>query len=317
MTVACSSREDRTRLIELLQKQIRNPVTNTSLVTSSLPSVSRPPFRLLTRYFARLIKTGLLTHKQLRGILDGGEIEHKRRLTLGCAIICPLSLIETDDDLNRFRRQCRVECQLATGRPQSQRSSLQSRHLYIEKDFTLGVPFVVHCWSRSSSSCSSSSSMSTETAHSKSLWRPRTRIRRGFGSLDCLSSLSSKSPRFLSRCQSLPPPLDLCSISSKEAQPCERTENLEQRLYTSTTAGAWISNFSYDSGLADVGGVPSQSRDATGTPSEVDSSHSSPISPVYRSTLYAHWWRKAKVSTAVVLAQPPSPPFPSATGKGI
>lgn len=315
----CSSREDRNRLVELLQKQIRNPVINPSLATPSLPCVSRPPFRLLTRYFARLVKAGHVTHKRLREILDGGEIEHRRRLLLGCTIIGAQSVIETDHNLNHFRRQCRVECHLTTAQSDSERSSIQSRHLFIEKDLTMGLPFVVPWFSRCSASCSSSSSMSTEAAHSKSFWCPKSRTRRGFGrSLDCSSFFSSKSPKFLSRSQSLPPPLDLCNISSKETpKSSERKDGFEQRLFTSTTAGAWISNFSYDSGLADVGGVSSQSRDATGTPSEVDISTSSPISPVYRSTLYAHWWRKAKVSAAVVLAQPPSPPFPSATGKGI
>jgi hypothetical protein len=101
----------------------------------------------------------------------------------------------------------------------------------------------------------------------------------------------------------------------------EKAEVPVQRYFTSTTVGAWVSNVSFDSGLADVGGVtPSQSRDATGTPSELDTaSNSSPCFPVYRSTLYAHWWRKAKVSAAIVLAQSPTPPIPSLhfpTGKG-
>ena len=330
--VSCPSKEERLRLIELLQKQIRNPTISSSS-SSAVSCVSRPPFRLMTRYLALLIKAGLLTRLRLREILDGGKAEHERRLILGCAFISPSANVETIN-LNRFLRQCRAECHLPTG--QSQRSSTQTRSLYIEKEFTMGVPFTVRSRSRSSASstssstCTSSSSSSSSSSplisgatNLKSHWSPKTRTHGGFsGSLDCSSFLSPKSPRFPSRSQSLPPPLDLCITRFCFKEPsAERAEGPVQRYYASTTAGAWVSNVSFDSGLADVGGATSsQSRDATGTPSESDTaSNSSPVAPVYRSTLYAHWWRKAKVSAAVLLAQSPTPPFPSLhfpTGKG-
>ncbi len=329
IVVSCPSREERVRLVELLQKQIRNPVLNTSI--STIPSVSRPPLRMMTRYLIRLIKAGLLTRLRLREILDGGKAEHERRLLLGCTLINPTA-VDTNN-LSRFVRQCRVECHMSTG--QSSRSSPQSRSLYVEKEFTLRVPFVARCWNRSSalsfssstSSTSSSSSASTSLTSSSSgssnkrvHWSPQSRIRRGLGgSLDSSSSTSSKS-RFPSRSQSLPP-LDLCISRSLKGPSTERTEVPIHYTSTSTTVGAWVSNFSFDSGLADVGGgvTPSQSRDATGTPSETDISITSPVSSpaVYRSTLYAHWWRKAKVSASVVLAQSPTPPVQSPAGKGM
>ena len=278
---------------------------------------------MMTRYIVRLIKAGLLTRLRLREILDESH-EHERRLLLGCTFINPTAI--DANNLNRFRRQCRAECHLSTG--QSSPSSPQSRSLYIEKEFTLRVPFAARCWNRSSasfvSSSTSSSSSSTslvssysETSNQKVLWPPQSHIRRDFGrSLDRVSIIS-KSPRFPSRSQSLPP-LDLCIDRFLKAPSAELTEGPVH--YTSTTVGAWVSNFSFDSGLADVGGgagTPSQSRDATGTSSENDISISSPVSSpaVYRSSLYAHWWRKAKVSAAVVLAQSPSPSFHSPEGK--
>lgn len=314
--------------MELLQKQIRNPTISSSSSSSAVSCVSRPPFRLMTRYLALLIKAGLLTRLRLREILDGGKAEHERRLILGCAFISSSANVETNN-LNRFLRQCRAEFHLSTG--QSQRSSTQTRSMYIEKELTMGVPFIVRSWSRSTSSSTSSSSSSRSsplisgaTGVKTHCWSPKSRTRGGFSeSLDCSSFFSPKSPRFPSRSQSLPPPLDLCITRFSFKEPtADRAEGPVQRFYTSTTVGAWVSNVSFDSGLADVGGAatPSQSRDATGTPSEPDTaSNSSPVAPVYRSTLYAHWWRKAKVSAAVLLAQSPTPPIPSLhfpTGKG-
>ncbi len=74
MTISCPSREERNKLIDLLQKQLKSPAAAglTSPTSSSVPYVSRPPFRLLTRYLARLIKTGGLTRTSLAEILDGG-----------------------------------------------------------------------------------------------------------------------------------------------------------------------------------------------------------------------------------------------------
>ena len=323
IVVSCPSKEERFRLVELLHKQIRNPTISSS--SSAISCVSRPPFRLMARYLALLIKAGVLTRLRLREILDGGNAEHERRLILGCAFISPLAVIETNN-LNRFLRQCRAECHLSIDQPQ--RSSPQTRSLYIEKEFTMGVPLIVHSWSRSSASSTSSSSSTSSplvsgATNMKSHWSPKSRIRGSFSrSLDSSSFLSSKCPRFPSRSQSLPPHLDMCitRFSLKDTS-AEKAEVPVQRYFTSTTVGAWVSNVSFDSGLADVGGVtPSQSRDATGTPSELDTaSNSSPCFPVYRSTLYAHWWRKAKVSAAIVLAQSPTPPIPSLhfpTGKG-
>uniref|UniRef100_A0A0P5BWA1 Rho guanine nucleotide exchange factor n=1 Tax=Daphnia magna TaxID=35525 RepID=A0A0P5BWA1_9CRUS len=315
--VSCPSKEERLRLVDLLQKQIRNPVI-TSPSTSTVACVSHPPFRLMTRYFALLIKAGLLTRLRLREILDGGKAEHERRLILGCTFISPSAIAEKDN-LNRFLRQCRAECRLSTG--QSDRSSTQTRSLYIEK-FTLGVPLVVHSWIRSSifssSTSSTSSSPSSSPLISGAINGKMNWPREGFGgSLDSASLVPSKSPKFPFRSQSLPP-LDLCitRYNLKEAS-VERAEGPVQQRYTSTTVDAWVSNFSFDSGLADVGGAtPSRSRDATDTPSERDTSDSSLTSPVYRSTLYAHWWRKAKVSAALILAESPALPFPSPTGKG-
>lgn len=311
LVVSCPSRDERLRLVELLQKQIRNPVIASQAATS-IPSVSRPPFRLMTRYMARLIKTGLLTHQRLREILDGGKSEHQRRVLLGCTIINP-SLSAEMNDLNRFRRQCKVECLLSAD--DSQTSSLHSRSIHIEKELTLGIPLGARYWNRSSTSSTSSSSSSGLT-NEKFHWPAQTRTREGFGGSVDRTSSPAKSPRFPSRSQSLPP-LDFRIVSSVKAPTAEQTNCPVQRPYTSTTVGAWVSNFSYDSGLADVGGAtPSQSRDATGTSSDISIS-SSVSHPVYRSTLYAHWWRKAKLSSEVVLARPSSPPFPSSTGKGM
>lgn len=311
--MSCPSREERLRLVEILQKQIRNPVITSQAATPTVPIVSRPPFRLMTRYIARLIKAGILTHLRLREILDGGKTEHERRIALGCNFIGLSTSTETND-LNRFRRQCRVECHLSTD---SQRTSPQT--LYIEKGFTLGIPLGVQYWNRSSSSSSytstssSSSSSSLRATKEKLNWPSRSRMREGLGGSVDRASFFAKSPRFPSRSQSLPA-LELSITSSIKAPSAEGAECTAQRPYTSTTVGAWVSNFSYDSGLADVGGAtPSQSRDATGTPSDI--SISSSVSPVYRSTLYAHWWRKAKLPAAVVLARSSSPPFPSPTGK--
>lgn len=267
----------------------------------------------MTRYIARLIKAGILTHLRLREILDGGKTENERRIILGCNLM-GLSTSAGTDDLNRFRRQCRVECHLSTD---SQRSSPQT--LYIEKGLTLGFPLGVQYWNLSSSSSSSytstssSSTSSSRATKEKLHWPPRSRMREGLGGSVDRASFFSKSPRLPSRSQSLPA-LELSITSFHKAPSAERAESAVQRPYTSTTVGAWVSNFSYDSGLADVGGAtPSQSRDATGTPSEI--SISSSVSPVYRSTLYAHWWRKAKLPATVVLVRPSSPPFPSPTGK--
>jgi hypothetical protein len=235
--VSCPSKEDRLRLVELLQKQIRNPTISSS--SSAVSCVSRPPFRLMTRYLALLIKAGLLTRLRLREILDGGDAEHERRLILGCAFIDPSTIIETNN-LNRFLRQCRAECHLSID--QSQRSSPQKRSLYIEKEFTMWVPFIVRSWNRSSESstspCTTSTSPSSplvsRATNLKNHWSPKSRTCRSCREgLDGSSFISSKYPRFPSRSQSLPPPLDLCitRLSLKEPS-VERTEGPVQRYYT-------------------------------------------------------------------------------------
>ena len=89
IVVSCPSKEERFRLVELLHKQIRNPTISSS--SSAISCVSRPPFRLMARYLALLIKAGVLTRLRLREILDGGNAEHERRLILGCAFISPLA----------------------------------------------------------------------------------------------------------------------------------------------------------------------------------------------------------------------------------
>ena len=313
IVVSCPSREERTRLVELLQRQIRSSVISPT-PPATITSVSRPPYRLMTRYFSRLIKSGRLTRPQLREILDGGTAEHQRQLLLGCTFL-GYEFTESKS-LNRFRRQCRVDCQLLPC--QSQPSSPQTRTLYMKKEFILRVPLGDCDQSSSLTVSSSSSSSSFPRTNERIDFSSRLRTPGGFGgSLERCSTFSSKSPTNPFRTQSLPA-LDFGILRIQREPSAEQDQSQIQHPCTmSTTVDAWVSNFSFDSGLADVGGATtSRSRDATGTSSEADISISSTAFPVYRSTLYAHWWRKAKISPTTVLAHSPPRPLPPPAGKG-
>ena len=314
MVISCPSREERLRLVELLQKQIRSPIISTPSTNSTVPYVSRrpPPFQHLARYLARLIKSGRLTRRILRDILDGGETEHHRRMVLGCAFIDHSTLVI---DLNHFIRRCRAECHLSIGReePDSCPSPHQSRSIYIEKEFTLGVPILMLSSSSPSTSVTSSSSSLTSVREkvAKLHWSSHSWAHLGVctgGSLDAPSNNSDTS-HSLSRTQSLPM-MDLRCMNRNDNIEQAAEIKLTKTLGHSTTVGAWISHFSFDSGLADVGRAVtrSSSRNALSNASpssELDLRTSSSAQPIYRSTLYAHWWRKAKF------------PIQSSAGKGM
>lgn len=282
--MSCPSREERQRLIDLLQKQLRFPSTT---VVSTTPYVScRLPYRTLTRFLASLIKAGLLTRLILRDILDGSA-ECQRRLGFGCALMDAVGSKSTSD-LSRFRRHCKVECQMTaveSGGPVHH--SPQARSLYVEKELTLGVPFFLRSWSQSSST--SDSSVSDHEPH----WR-----RHRFLSLNGSRSSSTSSDTTLFRTQSLPSVNLFASPASSDSLAVHKAQG-----DVSTTLGAWVSRFSFDSGLADVGAIQlrSQFRDAPHCQSAgVELSVSAPLTQVFRSTLYAHWWLKAKVSASAV-----------------
>lgn len=278
MIIGCSSRDDRTRLMELLQKQIRS--VTPLMPSATAPYVSRPPFRLLTRFLTRLVKTGLLTRAILREILDGGKAERQRRLVLGCTILghpVPAS----SNDLSRYWRQCRVECTLLPVPIES--SSTKTESVFVYKEITLGVPFFLHSWSQSSSTSSSSSSLNSRLRRERLLRAGRSRSPCG-GSLDRASCASSDIPGFLSRTQSLPP-VDLCFSRTERETPAEA--RVDEPAH-GASAAVCVSLFSFDSGLADEGvGTRSQSRNEA-DPGPVEG-------PVFCSTLYAHWWRKLKI----------------------
>lgn len=278
MMVGCCSREDRTRLLELLQKQMRSVP---GLVSApAAPYVSRPPLRLLTRYLTRLIKAGALTRAILREILDGGKVERQRRLILGCTILghpVPVS----SNDLSRYWRQCRVECTLLPVPVDS--SSPKSESVFIYKELTLGVPFFLHSWSQSSSASSSSLSSSSQSSRLRRerLLRAGRSRSPGGGSLDRASRPASDIPGFISRTQSLPP-VDLCSSRAEREAPAD----VGAEEPAAPPAAVCTSLFSFDSGLADVGVDPGPAD-----------------APVYCSTLYAHWWRKLKIPACDALAE--------------
>ena len=272
MMVSCTSREERQRLFDLLQKQIRSPTAVSSPTSASFPYVSRPPFRLLTRYLARLIKKGQLTRRLLGEILDGGRAERERKLVLGCSLIDGIppagSSLASINDLGRFRRKCRVEYHLKAGKHRSHSSDKSS----------------------SATSSSNSAPCCPERIRRSS---QSSQVRGGSLGTACLSSSSTDSSLF--RTHSLPP-VDLFVASVEpQSQPLLCGEKEDEQYSASTTVGAWISSCSFDSGLADVG--------SGGTASSCNaSSPSSP--PTYRSTLYAHWWRKAKIPSTLLASIP-------------
>jgi len=306
LVISCPFREERQRLVELLQKLIRSPIMSSPSANSTvLPYVScRPPFWHLARYLARLIKTGRLTRRILRDILDGGEAERHRRLILGYAFLDHSNQIANP---NHFRRRCHVECHLSIGPKQKLDTcpSPQSRSIYVEKKLTLGVPFL-------SSSQFDDTTTPTSSTCSSSLTSVRERVVRHWSSLSWahmggrtggsigLPSPISESSHTLSRTQSLPLinlRCDRYDNSRKSATSSGAEVEVADALGHSTTVGAWISHFSFDSGLADVGTVtrsPSGNALSNTSPLELDLRASSPVYSVYRSTLYAHWWRKAK-----------------------
>ena len=268
--MSCPSREERQRLVDLLQKQMSG---SSSTVVATSPYVScRLPYRTLTRFLANLIKTGLLTRPILREILDG-RAERQRRLILGCTLLDPLNNCRASD-LNRFRRRCKVECHLTTG----------IGSLRIDKEMTLGVPFLVRNWSDESVS-------STTTTGSES--DADARLER-CASLDG-APLSCTSSDGLFHTQSLPC-LNLCTNTT--LQPADQNV---------------VSHFSFDSGLADVEAICSQSSPTHCNQTQTVELSVSPVpfSATYRSTLYAHWWLKAKVSASAIHAS--SPPLPAAS----
>lgn len=304
MVISCPSREERQRLVELLQKQIRSPIMSSPSANSTvLPYVScRPPFRHLARYLARLIKAGRLTRRILRDILDGGEAERHRRLILGYAFIDHSNRIA---DPSHLRRRCHVECRLSIGQKQKLDTcpSPQSRSIYVEKKLTLGVPF--HSSSQSdgtttptSSPCSSSLTSAGERVARH--WSSLSWAHMGAGTGD-LPSPFYESFHTLSRTQSLPAinlRCDRYDNCRKSAPSSGAVVEVTEASEHSTTVGAWISHFSFDSGLADVSRAvtrsPSRNALSNASPSELDLRPFSPVHSVYRSTLYAHWWRKAK-----------------------
>lgn len=270
--ISCPSREERQRLVDLLQKQMSG---SSSTVVATSPYVScRLPYRTLTRFLASLIKTGLLTPLKLREILDG-SCERQRRLILGCTLLDPLNGSGSGtSDLSRFRRRCKVECHLATG----------TGNLRIDKELTLGVPFLVRNWSDETASSTTTTGSASDTD---------ARLER-CASLDG-APLSYAFSDGLFHTQSLPC-LNLCTNST--SQPADQNA---------------VSHFSFDSGLADVEAIRSQSPPNHFNQTQTVELSVSPVpsSVTYRSTLYAHWWLKAKVSASAVHAS--SPPLPAAS----
>lgn len=262
MTISCPSREERNRLIDLLQKQLKSPAAAglTSPTSSSVPYVSRPPFRLLTRYLARLIKTGGLTRTSLAEILDGGKAERQRKLILGCSFFQDDPSSELTSDLSRFRRRCRVECHISTSGGSAHNEE--------------GAPLLILSWNNSGSTSSSYTSKQRDRSRSPSCIRG--------GSLDAVKYLSppTAESESLFRTQSLPP-VDLFFSASS----CDKVDEPQLAVqYSSTSAGTWVSHFSFDSGLEDL-------ESGCASP---------PETPFYRSTLYAHWWRKAKLPSSTI-----------------
>ena len=250
---------------------------SSSTVVATSPYVScRLPYRTLTRFLANLIKTGLLTPLKLREILDGSA-ERQRRLILGCTLLDPLNGCGSGtNDLSRFRRRCKVECHLSTG----------TGSLHINKELTLGVPFLVRNWSDESASSTTSESVSDADAR-------------------------------LERCASLDGAPLSCTCSDglfhTQSLPCLNLSNSSALQPVDQNA---VSHFSFDSGLADVEAIHSQSPPAHYNQTQTVELSVSPVpfGATYRSTLYAHWWLKAKVSASAVHAS--SPPLPSAVSPG-
>lgn len=277
--ISCPSREERHKLIELLQKQIRSPAAAgvASPTSSTVPYVSRPPFRLLTRHLARLIKMGHLTRLVLTEILGGGEGECQRRLILGCALIdgrvhypSDRTVSTTSIDLSRFRRRCVTEVHLSDAHSHSLRAEETNSSI------PTGGPFFIRSWSQSDSS--SSASTQRRCRNHSDFWT------RG-GSLDaarCLSSCSPQPAPF--RARSLPP-VEISFLPPADP-PAEQPITIQ---HASTVIGTWVSRFSFDSNLSDGEATCSSNEE-----------------PVYRSTLYAHWWRKAKFPLVAPMPPPSS-----------
>ena len=269
MLIGCPSSEERQRLIDLLHKQMNCEAPISLTTSSSLPYVSsRLPYRALTRTLAKLIRCGRLTGAQLRDILDS-LAERERRLKLGLTLLDPSWPVGNRNfDLDRFRRRCKTEVHLSFAKaqiPPDYVGSPKAGSLLVEKELVLGIPLTSD--EDDEETVVASSRSSSLTCLERLTWARELSCH---SVLDFPLSSQSSWGRIASRSQSLPPSFHLKGPDGS----CERNE-----LKIQVTA-------------------PAPSSSDLPPPVQCDP----PSASLYRSTLYAHWWLKARFSAATVKA---------------